>query len=98
MSTCTEPELLDRPEAHEKGKTDKAWNVVVWNDPVNTMDFVVFVFMKVLGMDNQVAHKHMMEVHNKGKSLVYSGEKEKAEHFMYQILTYHLKATLEQIE
>lgn len=100
MIVCEQTELLDSPltEFEEDEQTYKVWKVIVWNDPINTMDFVVAIFMKVLSMSKANAEKHMMEVHKNGKSIVFSGEKEKAEHYVYQILAYHLKATLEQDE
>ena len=77
-------------EAFEKG-----WSVVVWNDPVNLMSWVVFVFMKVLGFNKEKATKHMLEVHHTGKSVVARETRERAEFFYQQLQSYGLTVTIE---
>ena len=71
------------------------WKVVVLNDPVNLMSYVVMVFRKVLGHDENRATKHMLEVHEEGRSVVWSGERELAECYAYQLQRWKLQATLE---
>lgn len=58
------------PDARVREAFDKGWSVIVWNDPVNLMSYVVFVFMKVLGFTKERATRHMLDVHHKGKSCV----------------------------
>ena len=84
------------PELDEDLALDAAWNVIVHNDPVNLMSYVVKVFMKVLGFSLERAEKHMLEVHHKGRSVVWTGEREKAELFVQQLHAYLLLATLEK--
>jgi ATP-dependent Clp protease adaptor protein ClpS len=74
----------------------KGWNVIVWDDPVNTMGYVVHVFRKVLGFDQAKAHFHMMEVHVQGKSCVARENREKAELYWEQLQGYGLKVTLQK--
>ena len=74
------------------------WNVVVHNDPVNLMSYVTMVFQRVLVFPRDKATKHMLEVHHKGRSLVWSGERERAEAIVEQLHGYLLLATLEQAE
>jgi ATP-dependent Clp protease adaptor protein ClpS len=74
------------------------WNVVVHNDPVNLMSYVTMVFRRVLGFPKDKATRHMLEVHHKGRSLVWSGERERAEAIVEQLHGYLLLATLEQAE
>lgn len=74
----------------------KNWNVIVWNDPVNLMTYVVFVFMKVLGFTKERATQHMLEVHRQGKSLVATETREKAELYQQQIQAHGLIVTIEQ--
>ena len=74
------------------------WNVVVLNDPVNLMSYVSMIFRRVLGMSEQQAEKHMLEVHELGRSVVWSGDREKAESFVYQLQSWHLTAILERNE
>ncbi|MCS7063892.1 MAG: ATP-dependent Clp protease adapter ClpS [Methylacidiphilales bacterium] len=75
---------------------DNGWSVVVWNDPVNLMSYVTYVFMKVLGMNRAMAERHMLEVHEKGKSVVaHESSKERAEFIARQLHSYNLLATIE---
>lgn len=74
------------------------WNVIVLNDPVNLMSYVTMVFKKVLGMSGGDAEVHMMEVHELGRSVVWTGEREKAETYLYQLQEWHLTAILEKNE
>ena len=97
------PDIMDPavlPDAATKTKPsekpDLGWLVIVWNDPVNLMDYVTHVFMKVLSWNKATAEKHMLEVHQKGKSVVAQETFEKAEHYVHQLQGYHLHATLEK--
>lgn len=78
-------------------KLDTPWNVIVHNDPVNMMQYVVMVFQKVLAMSRETAKKHMLEVHEQGRSVVWSGDREQAEYYMYQLQNWKLNATMEQV-
>lgn len=75
---------------------DLPWNVVVHNDPVNLMSYVTRVFMKVFGFSREKAERHMMEVHQKGRSIVWSGLREPAEAYVQQLHGYLLLATIEK--
>lgn len=74
------------------------WRVVVLNDPVNLMSYVVMVFKKVFGFDDATARRHMLEVHEQGRSIVWSGLREKAEAYAYTLQQWHLTAILEPDE
>ncbi len=78
--------------------TELPWNVVVHNDPVNLMTYVTRVFMKVLGFSRATAEHHMMEVHQLGRSIVWSGNREPAESYVQQLHGYLLLATLEKVD
>ncbi len=71
------------------------WNVIVHDDPVNLMGYVTLVFMKVFGYNEAHATKLMMEVHQQGFSIVWSGEFEKAELYAQQLQLHQLKTSLE---
>jgi len=73
----------------------KGWRVIVWNDPVNLMSYVVFVFMKVLAFTKEKATRHMLEVHQQGKSLVATETREKAELYHQQLQSHGLNVTIE---
>jgi len=74
------------------------WRVVVLNDPVNLMSYVVLVFRKVFGFDEVTARRHMLEVHERGRSVVWSGLREKAEAYVFTLQQWHLTAILEPDE
>ena len=75
-----------------------AWRVVVLNDPVNLMSYVVLVLRKVFGFDENKARKHMLEVHEQGRSIVWIGVREKAEAYVFTLHQWHLSAVLERDE
>ena len=74
------------------------WNVVVHNDPINLMSYVTMVFQRVFGYPRQKAETLMLEVHHKGRSIVWSGGREHAEHYVHQLQGYQLLATMEKAE
>lgn len=74
------------------------WRVVVLNDPVNSMGYVVLVFRKVFGFAEPRARRHMLEVHEQGRSVVWSGLREQAELYAFALQQWHLTAVLETDE
>jgi ATP-dependent Clp protease adaptor protein ClpS len=74
------------------------WQVVLHDDPVNYMAFVTLVLQKVFGYPKARAERHMLEVHRLGRSVVWTGEREKAEHYVHQLQSYHLTCTMERVE
>lgn len=76
---------------------DLPWQVVVHNDPVNLMSYVTMVFQKVFGFSRATAEKHMLEVHEQGRSIVWSGVRERAELYVQQLHGYLLLATIERV-
>jgi ATP-dependent Clp protease adaptor protein ClpS len=84
-------------ETKEKEGLDLPWQVVVHNDPVNLMTYVTMVFQKVFGFTRERAEKHMLEVHRQGRSIVWSGVRERAELYVQQLHGYLLLATIERI-
>jgi ATP-dependent Clp protease adaptor protein ClpS len=74
------------------------WHVVVLNDPVNLMSYVVMIFKKIFGFDEPTARRHMLEVHEQGRSVVWTGLREKAEAYVYSLQEWHLTAVLEPDE
>ncbi len=92
---------LNNPQLEEQTLADEAvdlpWQVVVHNDPVNLMTYVTMVFQKVFGYPREKAERHMLEVHQKGRSILWSGVRERAELYVQQLHGYLLLATLERI-
>lgn len=70
------------------------WNVIVWNDPITLMSYVVMVFRHLFGYDEPTATKLMLQVHNQGRAVVACEPREKAEWYVYRLHEYGLQATL----
>lgn len=75
---------------------DGPWDVIVWDDPVNLMSYVVFVFRRVFGFPEPIARKLMLEVHHQGRALVASEPRERAELYVRQLHGYGLQATMQR--
>ena len=93
---------LADPTIEKETETEEAidlpWQVVVHNDPVNLMTYVTMVFQRVFGYPREKAERHMLEVHQKGRSILWSGVRERAELYVQQLHGYLLLATLEKID
>ena len=98
METETLPDVSEHTKEKVENAFEKNWNVIVWNDPINLMTYVVFVFMKVLAFPKEKATKHMLEVHNNGKSVLARESMEKAEYYVHQLQMYCLHATMEKAD
>ena len=94
--TIEAPIQVDDPDLEELAGTDRPWLVIVWNDPVNLMNYVVFVFQKLFGYSREKATKLMLEVHHDGKSVVSHGSREKAEMDVARLHAHGLWATMER--
>ena len=96
--TITAPDRVDVPSDDEVIEPDRPWLVIVWNDPVNLMSYVTYVLQKLFNYSHQKATKLMLDVHHKGKAVVSSGSKEKAELDCYRLHAYGLWATITKSE
>jgi ATP-dependent Clp protease adaptor protein ClpS len=85
-------------ESETEEELDLPWQVIVHNDPVNLMTYVTMVFQRVFGYPREKAERHMLEVHQKGRSILWSGVRERAELYVQQLHGYLLLATLEKID
>jgi len=85
-------------ETETQEELDLPWQVVVHNDPVNLMTYVTMVFQRVFGYPREKAELHMLEVHQKGRSILWSGVRERAELYVQQLHGYLLLATLEKVD
>lgn len=92
------PDVTLDPDVQVLESLDIPWKVVVHNDPINLMDYVTKVFMRIFGFPREKAERHMMEVHKAGKSIVWTGAREKAEFFVEQLHEHLLIATMERSE
>ena len=94
-STIGAPTIEKETRAEEE--LDLPWHVVVHNDPVNLMSYVTMVFQRVFGYPRDKAERHMLEVHQKGRSILWSGMRERAELYVQQLHGYLLLATIEKV-
>ncbi len=78
------------------GAEDRPWQTVVWNDPVNLMSYVTYIFQKLFGYTRDHATKLMLDVHHKGRAVVSSGSREKVEGDVTRLQAAGLWATMEQ--
>jgi len=90
-----EPSIEEGTDLEGLLDTDKPWLVIVWNDPINLMSFVTFVLQKLFGYSKEKATKLMLDVHHKGRAVVSSGTRERAELDVYRLHEYGLWATME---
>lgn len=78
--------------------TARPWKVIVWDDPINLMSYVVYVFQRIFGFSKEVATHKMLEVHHEGRSIVAETDREEAELYVQKLHGFGLQATLEQAE
>jgi ATP-dependent Clp protease adaptor protein ClpS len=92
---ATLPVEVDEPAHGEDVRPDRPWLVIVWNDPVNLMSYVTFVFQKLFGYSKAKAEKLMLDVHHRGRAVVTSGPRERAELDVSRLHEHGLWATME---
>ena len=90
------PMPVETEEPEEALVVDRPWVTVVWNDPVNLMSYVTYVFETYFGYSRKKAEKLMLEVHNDGRSTVSSGSREEMERDVQAMHEYGLWATMEK--
>jgi len=94
----TAPVEIREPDIGEETREDHPWVVIVWNDPINLMSYVTFVLQKLFGYSKEKATKLMLDVHYKGKAVVSSGPREKAEIDVFRLHEHGLWATMQHDE
>ncbi|MFM8241136.1 MAG: ATP-dependent Clp protease adapter ClpS [Actinomycetota bacterium] len=90
----TAPTELERPASDEDLLIDRPWITIVWNDPVNLMSYVTYVFMTYFKYPREKAERLMMQVHNDGRAVVSNGSREEMERDVTAMHSYGLWATL----
>jgi ATP-dependent Clp protease adaptor protein ClpS len=88
------PQRIDVPTSDDETKRERPWLVIVHNDPINLMTYVTWVLQVLFGYPRPKAEKLMMDVHTKGRAVVSSGPREKAESDCFRLHGYGLWATL----
>ena len=90
------PEITVENETKSQQSIDVPWNVIVHNDPINLMSYVTMVFQEVFGYSPERARRHMLEVHQLGRSILWTGLREPGEVYVQQLHGYLLLATIEK--
>ena len=93
MSTVA-PERVRTTDDSTETDAERPWLVIMWNDPVNLMTYVTWVLQKLFGYSRSKATKLMLDVHHKGRAVVSSGQREKAELDCFRLHGYGLWATI----
>ena len=88
------PTEIELPETGERTELDRPWVTIVWNDPVNLMVYVTYVFQLVFGYSKAKAEKLMLDVHHKGRAVVAAGSRETMERNAETLHGYGLWATV----
>ena len=83
-------------QTDEVTAAQQPWVTIVWNDPVNLMSYVTYVFMKLLGHPKDKAEKLMNDVHHRGRAAVSTGTREQMEADVAKLQGAGLWATLQQ--
>jgi ATP-dependent Clp protease adaptor protein ClpS len=96
MASAPAPVEVERPDHDEDVRPDLPWIVLVWNDPINLMSYVTFVLQKLFGYSLEKATELMLDVHHKGRAVVSSGAREKAEIDVFRLHEHGLWATMQQ--
>ncbi|MCP2234982.1 ATP-dependent Clp protease adaptor protein ClpS [Prauserella halophila] len=96
MEGMTTPVEAEQTLGEGTSAGDQPWQTIVWNDPVNLMSYVTYVFQKLFGYSRDHATKLMLDVHHKGRAIVTSGSKEKVEGDVAKLHAAGLWATMEQ--
>ncbi len=89
------PTEISSPTGDTVPVEDRPWVVLVWNDPVNTMEYVTLVLRKLFGYTKAKAHRLMLQVHHEGRAVVSSGDREKAEIDVFRLHEHGLWATMQ---
>lgn len=93
----TLPEVVDPDLGLEEDlDLDRPWVVIVWNDPINLMQYVSYVFRKLFGYSKAKADELMLDVHEKGRAAVSNGPREKCELDVFRLHEHGLWATMEE--
>ena len=97
MTTAT-PDTIQRTGEQqcedERAETDRPWVTIVWDDPINLMSYVTYVFQQLFGFPKPKAEKLMLDVHHTGKAVVTSGTREEMERDVNRLHGAGLWATL----
>jgi ATP-dependent Clp protease adaptor protein ClpS len=89
------PTATPEEVTRERAVPAPRWIVIVWNDPINLMTYVTYVFRKLFGYSHQHAHELMLRVHHEGRAVVSGGTRERCEHDVSRLHAHGLWATMQ---
>ena len=98
VASAPAPLTIERPVIDDVVSEDRPWVVIVWNDPINLMSYVTFVFQKLFGYSLEKATELMLDVHHKGRAAVANGSREQGELHVFRLHEHGLWATLQHDE
>ena len=98
VSTAPAPTEVERPETETSVLLELPWVTIVWNDPVNLMSYVSWVFRSYFGHPQRKADKLMLQVHEEGRAVVSDGSREEMERDVEAMHGYGLWATLQKAD
>ncbi len=87
-------QTLESPDLLVESLADQPWVTIVWNDPVNLMTYVSYVFRSYFGHSREESERLMLLVHNEGRAVVASGGREEMERHVEAMHDFGLWATL----
>jgi ATP-dependent Clp protease adaptor protein ClpS len=90
------PQIDESTRVREATSLDRPWVTVVWDDPVNLMSYVAYVFRSYFGVTAAEAERLMLQVHNNGRAIVATGDRESMERHVEAMHGYGLWATLDK--
>ncbi|MCJ7709334.1 MAG: ATP-dependent Clp protease adapter ClpS [Chloroflexi bacterium] len=93
--TAADPATTLEDVTRERAVVAPRWIVIVWNDPINLMTYVTYVFRKLFGYSQAHAHELMLKVHHDGRAVVSGGTQERCEHDVARLHAHGLWATLQ---
>jgi ATP-dependent Clp protease adaptor protein ClpS len=96
VTATPESTTVERPDTDEAVMVEPPWITLVWDDPVNLMSYVTFVFVEYFHYSKSKAQKLMMQVHTEGKAVVATGSREEMERDVQAMHSYGLWATLQR--
>ena len=98
IEAAAETEVAPAIEVEVDEDLAPPWQVLIFNDPVNLMSFVTLILRRIFGYSEQKATELMLQVHHRGRAIVWTGEREKAELYVQQLQSFQLFASMEPVE
>lgn len=96
LASLPDTEVVPEVLPDEDTDLDQPWHVIIFNDPVNLMSYVTMVIRRIFGYSKDQAERMMLDVHQKGKCIVWTGGKERAELYVRQLQEHQLLSSMKK--